>query len=412
MIAKQIKGSNFRKALNYVHNKSGAKLIGGNMVGKDPESLTDEFRISSDLKRTVTQCVYHVSLSVSPSEKLSSEKWIDIGRTYLDGMEFKENQYAIYRHRDREHDHIHIIASRIRITDGSVVSDSWNYRRSERLVRQLEQQFGLSQTQCSWEKRKRSPKTGEIRRQRRTGEVNKRSQLQLEIAQSLKNTPSLEEFMSRLGAKGVSVRLRKSKEGKIEGISFGLDGVAFQGRQLGKDYSWTSLEPLFTAESECQRVRSKTVGYHLGQTRGHGDGETRGMISNHRVTASPRHRVNLNHQPTGFDHTHDQVMNRPPSVYPDIETEANEHYEQSQAFTHQISVVALVASNHYLSSKAGRERPALSAAARAIAFPTMPVLTQSQRKHFFAPTWLRQSLALLSRSETCHQPSCRRRLTG
>ncbi|MGK7877988.1 MAG: relaxase/mobilization nuclease domain-containing protein [Xenococcaceae cyanobacterium] len=89
------------------------------------------------LKRTVTQCVYHVSLSVSPSEKLSSEKWIDIGRTYLDGMEFKENQYAIYRHRDREHDHIHIIASRIRITDGSVVSDSWNYRRSERLVRQL-----------------------------------------------------------------------------------------------------------------------------------------------------------------------------------------------------------------------------------------------------------------------------------
>ncbi len=26
-------------------------------------------------------------------------------------------------------------------------------------------------------------------------------------------------------------------------------------------------------------------------------------ISNHRVTASPRHRVNLNQQPTGFDHT-------------------------------------------------------------------------------------------------------------
>ncbi len=64
------------------------------------------------------------------------------------------------------------------------------------------------------------------------------------------------------------------------------------------------------AESECQRVRSKTVGYHLGQTRGHGDGETRGMISNHRVTASPRHRVNLNQQPTGFDHTRATLLSQ------------------------------------------------------------------------------------------------------
>jgi hypothetical protein len=259
MIAKQIQGSDFKKALNYVHNKSGAKLIGGNMVGKDPESLTDEFRISSDLKRTVIQCVYHVSLSVSPSEKLSEQKWIDIARTYLQGMEFQTNQYAIYRHTDREHDHIHIIASRIRITDGSVVRDSWNYRRSEKLIRQLEEQFGLSQTQCSWDKRRRSPKTGEIRKQRRTGEVNKRSQLQVLIKQSLNDSPTLDEFIGRLSAQGVSVRLRKSKEGKIEGISYGVDGVAFQGRQLGKDYAWTSLESLLSQESSYQPSQNRSL---------------------------------------------------------------------------------------------------------------------------------------------------------
>ena len=252
MIAKQVQGSDFRKVLDYVHNKSGARLIGGNTIAKEPDSLAAEFRVSSNLRRKVSKCVYHASLSVSPAEKLSDRRWVEIASSYLKGMKFDENQYAVYRHTDTKHDHIHIIASRIRIIDGSAVSDSWQHRRAEVLVRQLEQQFGLSQTRCSWEKRKRSPKTGEIRRQRRTGEVNKRSQLQLEIAQSLKNTPSLEEFMSRLEAKGISVRLRKSKEGKIEGISFGLDGVAFQGRQLGKDYSWTSLEPLFTAESECQ----------------------------------------------------------------------------------------------------------------------------------------------------------------
>ncbi|MBE9170819.1 relaxase/mobilization nuclease domain-containing protein [Pleurocapsales cyanobacterium LEGE 06147] len=259
MIAKQVQGSDFQKVLNYVHNKSGARLIGSNMTGKDPESLTEEFRMSSDLRKRVSKCVYHVSLSVSPSEKLSERVWMKIARAYLNGMEFNGNQYAIYRHTDREHDHIHIIASRIRITDGSVVSDSWNYRRSEKLVMLLEQQFGLSQTPCSWKKNKRSPTTGEIRRQRRTGEVNKRSQLQTLIQQSLQDSPSLDQFIGRLTARGVSVRLRKSKEGKIEGISYGLDGVAFQGRQLGRDYSWTSLELLLAKETSYQFSQNHVI---------------------------------------------------------------------------------------------------------------------------------------------------------
>ena len=252
MIAKQVQGSDFKKVLDYVHHKTGAKQIGSNMVGKETKELTDEFRISSNLRTRVTKCVYHASLSVSPSEKLTDQKWVEIARAYLSGMEFDENQYVIYRHTDTEHDHVHLIANRIRMIDDSVVSDSWNYRRSEVLVRQLERQFELSPTQCSWEKSKRSPSTGEMRRQKRTGEVNKRSQIQNGIEQSLANNSTLAEFIGRLKEKGISVRLRKSKEDKIEGISYGLEGLAFQGRQLGKKYTWTSLETLLTGEITYQ----------------------------------------------------------------------------------------------------------------------------------------------------------------
>jgi hypothetical protein len=245
MIAKQVQGANFGKVLNYVHHKSEARLIGSNMVGKDPESLADEFRIASDLRKQVTKCVYHASLSVSSSEELSDRRWVEISRAYLEGMKFTGNQYAIYRHTDTEHDHIHIVANRINITDGSVVSDSWQYRRAEVLVRQLEEQFQLSPTPCSWNKRKRSLTTGEIRKERRTGEINTRSQLQALIQQALNDSFSLNEFIERLTAQNISVRLRKSDEGKIEGISYGLNGVAFQGRQLGQDYSWCRLEAAF-----------------------------------------------------------------------------------------------------------------------------------------------------------------------
>ncbi len=259
MIAKQVQGSDFKKVLDYVHHKTGAKQIGSNMVCKETKEFTDEFRISSNLRTRVTKCVYHASLSVSPLEKLTDQKWVEIARAYLSGMEFDKNQYVIYRHTDTEHDHIHIIANRIRVTDGSAVSDSWNYRRSEILVRRLERQFEMSPTQCSWEKSKRSPSTGEMRRQKRTGEVNKRNQIQNGIEQSLADNPTLAEFIGRLKEKGISVRLRKSKEDKIEGISYGLEGLAFQGRQLGKDYTWTSLETLLTGEITHQSSQDNLI---------------------------------------------------------------------------------------------------------------------------------------------------------
>lgn len=38
------------------------------------------------------------------------------------------------------------------------------------------------------------------------------------------------------------MRLRKSPEGIINGISYKLEGLAFQGSKLGKEYCWKSIE--------------------------------------------------------------------------------------------------------------------------------------------------------------------------
>ncbi|MDV3002848.1 MAG: hypothetical protein N5P05_004503 (plasmid) [Chroococcopsis gigantea SAG 12.99] len=252
MIAKQVQGSSFCKVLNYVHDKSGARRIGSNMVGKEPLALAEEFRLVSSLRPRVTKCVYHASLSVSQNEKLSDDQWLNIARAFLKGMDFNGNQYAVYRHTDTEHEHVHIIANRIRITDGSVVNDSWQYRRGEIVVRGLEKEFNLSPTASSFNRGKTSPTTGEMRRYKRTGEVMPRSLLQRLIDEALTQNPSLEEFIDNLGEREVSVRLRKSNEGEIEGISYKLNGVAFQGGQLGKDYSWNGLKSALTNKISTQ----------------------------------------------------------------------------------------------------------------------------------------------------------------
>ncbi|MDV3001109.1 MAG: hypothetical protein N5P05_002715 [Chroococcopsis gigantea SAG 12.99] len=257
MIAKQVQGSSFSKVLNYVHHKSGARGIGSNMIGKDPKILTEEFKIASSLRPGVTKCVYHVSLSVSPNERLSDSQWFNIARTYLKGMDFNGNQYAVYRHTDTQHDHVHIIANRVRITDGSPVSDSWQYRKGEIVVRRLEEQFNLSPTSSGFNRRKTSPSTGEMRRYKRTGEVIPRCELQRLIDEALSRNPSLEEFIDNLRERSVSVRLRQSDGGEIEGISYKLNGVAFQGRQLGRDYSWNGIKAVFATEKIAQSPKEK-----------------------------------------------------------------------------------------------------------------------------------------------------------
>ncbi len=241
MIGKQIKGKSFRGVLNYLFGKEGAKQIGGNMEGRNPRELAAEFRFSRQLNPKVSRAVYHASLSLPHKESLDDETWHEIAQKYLQEMGFDMNQYMVVRHVDREHDHAHIVASRIRL-DGSTVSDSWDYRRSEAVIRKLEQEYNLQSVQPSWEKDSRSPTTGERRQLARTGEESVRVRLQRSLDQATRDHPTMPELIERSQQQGVNVRVGYTRTGKVKGISYQLDGVAFSGTHLGKAYTFPGLQ--------------------------------------------------------------------------------------------------------------------------------------------------------------------------
>jgi len=62
-------------------------------------------------------------------ESARAEQWVEIGRRWLNEMGFDDNQYVMVRHTDTSHQHLHLVASRVRL-DGEVVSDSHNYKPS------------------------------------------------------------------------------------------------------------------------------------------------------------------------------------------------------------------------------------------------------------------------------------------
>jgi hypothetical protein len=81
-------------------------------------------------------------LSLSGGETLTEDQWSDVAHFYVDGMGFSDAPWLGVLHRDTDHEHLHIMASRVSF-DGKTVSDANDFRRSEELVRAIEQRYGL-----------------------------------------------------------------------------------------------------------------------------------------------------------------------------------------------------------------------------------------------------------------------------
>ncbi|MEG4114136.1 MULTISPECIES: relaxase/mobilization nuclease domain-containing protein [unclassified Microcoleus] len=246
MIGKQIKGTGFRGCLNYVLGKKDAALIGGTMCGQTPEELAAEFGIARQLRPNLKVAVFHATLSVDSTEKLedseeNDQRWLAIAANYMKAMEFDNNQYAVVKHSDTAHDHIHIVASRICL-DGGVVDDSWDYYKSQEIIRQLERNYSLETVTPSWETDKRAQTTGEHRQLKSKGNKSVRVQLQDLIDEVTQDNPSMPEFVERLQQQGVEVQVTRTGIGLSKGISYNLDGVALSGTQLGKAYTFSGLQ--------------------------------------------------------------------------------------------------------------------------------------------------------------------------
>jgi hypothetical protein len=286
MIGKVMHNSSFRATTRYVIEKSGAKLIGGSVAGDSVKELVAEFMWSNDLNPGLKHPVWHMSLSLPHDEHLSDDQFSDLATQYFAGMvlladdhklvadrdrfqqrraEFvldglSEYQYLVARHSDQEHDHVHIVASRINLNTGNGVELWRDKTRNQKILRCLEVEYGLTPVQNSWEVGKKSATKGQLEKQATTGEASIQSRLQEMIESAAIGQPAMPELFERLMRQGVEVRHGWTRTGKSRGISYSLDDVAFAGNQLGGRYSFPGLQKHlgvdYQAERDDERLRS------------------------------------------------------------------------------------------------------------------------------------------------------------
>jgi hypothetical protein len=253
MKAKVMRGAGFRGTLNYVLGKDDAEQVAGILAGTNGRQLAHEFGALRQLRPDIERPVWHVALSLPPGESLSSERWATVVSDFMGRMGFNDRHgWTCWRHRDTAHDHVHIVASRI-AADGSVWLGRHDVRKALQTVSDLEVAHGLQTTKGyspDTANLMRIPTKGEIEQAIRTHEQPIRMQLQSAIDNALSDRPSLLGLVDRLEAAGISVRFNMASTGRISGVSFEYQGVAFKASGLGKQYGWNQLQQRIDYDQE------------------------------------------------------------------------------------------------------------------------------------------------------------------
>lgn len=249
MIQKLLKNQVFSTTLKYVLSKEEAVIICSNMGGTTTEELSREFAAARRLRPNLKRACLHAIFSLPHHDLVTDDTFGEIVQKWMEGMGFlrsDENnissdcQYIMVRHSDKEHNHLHLVANRIRM-DGSVVSDSWDYRRGEVLVRRLEKEYGLEEITPSWETDRNAITTRQLRHSSSSQPV--KLKLQNAIDEVTQDNPTVTQLIARLQQLDINPKPTFSTRGLFrEAISFEMEGVTIAGNKLGKAYSFPGLQ--------------------------------------------------------------------------------------------------------------------------------------------------------------------------
>ena len=263
--------------MKYNQNKvdiGEAIVLDTNLASNSVIQQAKEFNVIRQLKSNLSKAVYHVSLNLpyEDSNKLSDEKFASLAIDYLEGMDFNNNSYIVYKHLDVDHPHIHIVANRVKYS-GDVVSDSHDYKRSEALIRKLEQKYNL--TEFVRKEQSNVLSKGEIEKCLRTGDVPERLELQNILIEILNQNLLMKDFIDKLKLKGVNVKINQSLiTGFISGISFEYKGTFYKGSKIHKNFSWNNIKTKIITDEQNRNhsiIPEDNAGIRAAKTKTVGD---------------------------------------------------------------------------------------------------------------------------------------------
>lgn len=205
----------------------------------DPDEIILEFEQHTAMYRGDSEnlCAHYI-LSLAPGERLTSGGWLGAVHDYMRSLGYDNTtKYVAVIHRDTEKEHVHIVASRVRLVapDPSspraalgahfqLVSDSNDRHKGMSAAREIEHKNCLS-----------SPRTDGWSKEPQGFSDHAKDQAHIirgiskDIFKASNRPRTMSQLVDRFAERGVQIKVSE-KAGKVQGISYRLDRA--QGRWI------------------------------------------------------------------------------------------------------------------------------------------------------------------------------------
>ena len=249
MIAKIIKGSNFKGVVSYIldKEKDARILVCDGLFAENKETIVGGFEAQARMNPKVTKPVGHISLAFSKEDehRLTDRAMAGIALEYLREMGITDTQILIVRHFDKEHPHVHIAFNRI-ANNGRTISDRNERIRSTRVCKELTRKYGLYFADGK----------EQVKRHRLKEPDKTRYELYSILKMEVARCGNWNILITNLKKQGVEVRFKyKGKSNEIQGVVFSKNGYPLCGSKIDRRFSYSKIDAALNANRHEERQR-------------------------------------------------------------------------------------------------------------------------------------------------------------
>ena len=221
----------------------------------DIDTCMDSFWPYLEANRRTTNTVFHASLNPSPEDRLTDEQLREIACEYMERMGYGNQPYIVFKHKDIERQHLHIVSLRVD-EQGCKLPHDFEARRSMEILRDLECKYDLHPS-VKGEEQTDTPNLRKVNY--KAGNV--KQQISSVVRSCLRNykCSSYGEFRTLLELFNVSVEERTGTiDGRnYAGVIYGAltddgygTGTPFKSSKIGKDVGYKALQTYYAKSKE------------------------------------------------------------------------------------------------------------------------------------------------------------------
>jgi hypothetical protein len=235
MISKHLPASSFYHTCRYISQKPGVEvLLTEGVRGHNFNVMAEDFIRQQQLRPTKQMACSHLILSFYPGEKPSNEMMKEIAKKYLEKLGIVNTQYAVSKHTDKAHLHMHIVANMVN-NDGKVISDSWMGLKGKKIAQKLTLEYKLVEAL-------KKDLTLTHMESLSQSEANK-YKIYIAISETLPHCRTMEDLVKRLKLQGIESQYKyKGQTLEKQGVSFKIGNDCFKGSKVDRKFSLGNLE--------------------------------------------------------------------------------------------------------------------------------------------------------------------------